>query len=119
MLECVEEVNESKRFKACFKDGTITKFGQTNPKTGTFLDHQNKELKKNYLKRHLKDLETNDYQRAGYLSMFLLWNKPTLKESIKDFNKRINKNYWEKNINIYNNERRKLETARNKRFSGS
>ena len=25
MLECVEEVNESKRFKAYFKDGTITK----------------------------------------------------------------------------------------------
>ena len=94
MLECVEEVNESKRFKAYFKDGTITKFGQTNPKTGTFIDHQDKELKKNYLKRHLKDLETNDYHRAGYQSLFLLWNKETLKESVKDFNKRILKNDW-------------------------
>jgi len=80
MLECIEEVNDSKRFKAYFKAGTITKFGQTNPKTGTFIDHQDKELKKNYLKRHLKDLETNDYKRAGYLSLFLLWNKPTLKK---------------------------------------
>ena len=92
MLECVEEVNDSKRFKAYFKDGTITKFGQTNPKTGTFIDHQDKELKKNYIKRHLKDLKTNDYKRAGYLSMFLLWNKETLKESVKDFNRRILKN---------------------------
>ena len=47
MLKCVEEVNESKRFVAYFKDGTITRFGQTNPKTGTFIDHQDKELKKN------------------------------------------------------------------------
>jgi len=94
MLECVEEINECKRFKAYFSDGKTARFGQTNPKKGTFIDHQDKQLKKNYLKRHLKDLETNDYQRAGYLSMFLLWNKPTLNESIKDFNKRILKNDW-------------------------
>ena len=105
MLKCVEEINESKRFKAYFSDGTTTRFGQTNPKTGTFIDHQDKQLKKNYIKRHLKDLETNDYNRAGYLSMFLLWNKETLKDSIKDLN-----------IDVYNNERRKFETARIERF---
>ena len=98
MLECVEEINESKRFRAYFSDGTITKFGQTDPKMGTYIDHQDKELKKNYIKRHLKDLETNDYKRAGYLSMFLLWNKPTFKESIKDFNRRVKKNDWEINM---------------------
>ena len=95
MLKCVEEINESKRFKAYFSDNTTATFGQTNPKTGLFIDHQDKKLKMNYIKRHLKDLETNDYKRAGFLSMFLLWNKPTLKESIKDFNNRIIKNYWE------------------------
>jgi len=95
MLECVEEINESKRFKAYFSDNTTTKFGQTNPKKGTFIDHRDKELKKNYMKRHLKDLETDDYKRAGYLSLFLLWNKPTLKESMKDFNRRIKKNDWD------------------------
>ena len=94
MLECVEEINESKRFRAYFSDGTITKFGQTNPKTGTFLDHQDTVLKMNYLKRHLKDLETNDYKRAGYLSLFLLWNKPTLKDSMNDFNRRLKYNDW-------------------------
>ena len=94
MLKCVEEVNESKRFKAYFTDGTSTRFGQTNPKKGTFIDHQNKELKKNYIKRHLKDLETNDYTRAGYLSLFLLWDKPTIKESITAYNKRIKNDDW-------------------------
>jgi len=32
----------------------------------------------------LKDLRTHDYTRPGYLSMFLLWQKETLKDSIKD-----------------------------------
>ena len=95
MLKCIEEVNESKRFKAYFKDGTITRFGQTNPKTGTFLDHQDKDLKNNYIKRHLKDLETNDYTKPGFLSIFIAWNKTTLRESIKDFNRRVKKNDWE------------------------
>ena len=27
--------------------------------------------------------------------MFLLWNKETLKESMKDYNKRIQKNDWD------------------------
>ena len=94
MLEFVEEINESKRFKAYFSDGKTARFGQTNPKKGTFIDHKDKELKMNYIKRHLKDLETNDYRRAGYLSMFLLWNKSTLRESVKDFNKRIKNNDW-------------------------
>ena len=92
MLKCIEEVNESKRFKAYIKDGTITRFGQTNPKTGTFIDHKDKTLKRNYIKRHLKDLDTNDYTRAGYLSLFLLWDKPTLKESITTYNTRIKNN---------------------------
>ena len=93
MLKCVEEINEkNKRFKAYFTDGTTTKFGQSNPKQGTFIDHKDMTLKRNYIKRHLKDLDTNDYTRAGYLSMFLLWNKETLKESIKDYNRRIKNN---------------------------
>jgi len=94
MLEFVEEINESKRFKAYFSDGKTARFGQTNPKKGTFIDHKDKELKKNYIKRHLKDLETNDYKKPGFLSMFLLWNKPTLRESVKDFNRRIKNNDW-------------------------
>ena len=99
MIIYVEEINENKkRFLAIFSDGRITKFGLTNPKIGTYIDHKNKILRKNYIKRHLKDLKTNDYKRAGYLSLFLLWNKETLNESIKDFNKRIKNNNW--NVNV-------------------
>lgn len=93
MLVSVEEVNDKKRFIATFSDGTRTKFGQTNGKT--FLDHNDKQLKLNYIKRHIRDLRTNDYQRAGFLSVFITWNKPNLKDSIKDFNRRIKNRDWE------------------------
>ena len=83
MLINVLEINENNRFIALFSNGKTTKFGQTNPKKGTYIDHNDKEFKKKYIKRHLKDLKTNDYTRPGYLSMFLLWNKETLKIVLK------------------------------------
>jgi hypothetical protein len=94
MLISIKEINENKRFIALFSNGKTTKFGQTNSTNGTYIDHNDKKSKKNYIKRHLKDLRTNDYTRPGYLSMFLLWNKETLKDSIKDFNKRIKNDDW-------------------------
>ena len=96
MLKSVEEINDkNKRYKAYFTNGKTTKFGQSNPKQGTFIDHGDKTLRKKYIKRHLRDLDTDDYTRAGYLSLFLLWDKPTLKESITAYNKRIENNDWE------------------------
>jgi len=93
MLKCIEEINEkNKRYKAYFTNGKTTKFGQSNPKKGTYIDHGDEKLRKNYIKRHLRDLETNDFTRAGYLSLFLLWNKKTLKESMRDYNRRIKNN---------------------------
>ena len=43
------------------------------------------EKRLSYQARHLRDLETKDPSRPGYLSYFLLWNKPTLEESIKNY----------------------------------
>ena len=98
MLVCVEEViDKHKRFKAYFSDGTKVKFGQSNPKQGTFLDHREKKIKTNYIKRHLRDLRTNAYKRSGYLSLFLLWNKENILDSIHDFNQRIKNNDWKMN----------------------
>ena len=51
---------------------------------------KDEEQKERYRKRHKKDLKTNDPMRAGYLSYYLLWNKPTLQESIKDYKKKFN-----------------------------
>ena len=95
-LLSVEEINKKKRFRARFSDGSITYFGKTNPTFGTYIDNvkENKKRKENYILRHRKDLETNNPKRAGFLSMFLLWNKSTLQSSIVDYNKRLKTNNW-------------------------
>ena len=49
MLIQVLEINENKRYVALFAGGKITKLRQTNPKTGNYLDHGNKTLRKNYI----------------------------------------------------------------------
>ena len=43
--------------------------------------------KLSYQARHLKDLDTKDPSRAGFLSYFILWTKPTLEEAIKHYKK--------------------------------
>ena len=48
------------------------------------------EQRDRYRKRHEKDLKTNDPTKAGYLSYYTLWNKPTLAASIADYKKRFN-----------------------------
>lgn len=45
--------------------------------------------KENYNTRHKKDLRTGDPTRAGFLSVFILWNKPTLQASIDDYKRRL------------------------------
>jgi len=79
-----------KRFVAVFRsvDGNkikTTHFGLKNPKIGTFIDHKNDELKKNYLKRHKENENWNDPQSAGALSRWILWNKKSYNDSVNDY----------------------------------
>ena len=53
--------------------------------------HKDIERRNRYIKRHKKDLRTNDPTRAGYLSMYILWNKKSYKASLNDFKSRLNK----------------------------
>tara|TARA_R110001606_G_scaffold87644_3_gene197610 strand:+ start:1000 stop:1302 length:303 start_codon:yes stop_codon:yes gene_type:complete len=92
-LVSVKEVNNNKRFDATFSDGKQTKFGSVGG--STFIDHKDKDKRKNYIARHKNDLDTNDPQRAGFLALFLLWNKTSLNASIKDYNKRLKENNWD------------------------
>lgn len=66
-------------------------FGYNNPddKKNDYTLNKDIARRNRYIIRHQKDLETKDPTRAGYLSLVLLWNKPTLEESVKDYNKRL------------------------------
>ena len=61
-----------------------------NNKKSKYYEPNNEErekIKKNYQLRHKND-KLNKVSR-GSLSYFLLWNKKTLKDSIKDFEKKF------------------------------
>ena len=62
-------------------------FGQAGASDYTI--HKDPERKKLYIERHEKNENWNDPTSAGALSRWILWNKPTITESIKDYKKRF------------------------------
>lgn len=52
--------------------------------------HKDDDRKRLYLLRHKKNENWHDYNSAGFWSRWLLWNLPTIKESIIDIEKRFN-----------------------------
>ena len=91
LIKVVKSSNPKKKYDAIFeKDNGKEKkvsFGAAGFSDYTITNDDKKKAA--YQKRHAKDLNTNDATRAGYLSMFLLWNKPTLEESIKDYKQKF------------------------------
>jgi hypothetical protein len=84
----IEPANDGKKkWIATFADGKQTKFGNFGSQDFTITGDE--KARDNYRKRHKKDLETKDPQRPGYLSYYILWNLPTIKASVADFNKRF------------------------------
>ena len=75
------------KWTAIFEEPTRTvHFGATGYKDYTI--GATEEQKTLYLARHAKDLK-GDPTSAGYLSYYILWNKRSLKQSIKDYVKRF------------------------------
>lgn len=64
------------------------KFGSAG--MSDFTKHKDRERRERYISRHKKDLKTNDPMRPGYLSMYILWNKPTVSASLADYKRRLN-----------------------------
>ena len=84
---------KDKKYKAVFtyKDGKTktTHFGAKGMED--YTTHKDKERRSRYRARHKKDLKTNDYTRAGYLSYYILWgDKTNLKDAIKSYKKKFN-----------------------------
>jgi len=54
-----------------------------------YTTHKDKDRKRRYISRHKYKENWNDSKTAGFYSRWILWNKPTMKESIKDIKKRF------------------------------
>jgi hypothetical protein len=89
----IKKSNKSgKKLMATFEVGgkkKIIHFGAAG--MSDYTKHKNLERRNRYIFRHRKDLKTGDPTRAGYLSMFVLWNKPTLSASVADYRRRLAK----------------------------
>jgi hypothetical protein len=95
-FELRKSTNKLKKYDAFFSDdeGRHKKvsFGAIRPNGEPYEDftmHGDEERKKNYLARHYRREDWNNFLSAGSLSRYLLWNKKSLEESIKDFKKRF------------------------------
>ena len=84
--------NKDKKYDARIDGKKTVSFGAAG--MSDFTIHKDTARKQRYLNRHKKNENWNDHNTAGFMSKNLLWNKPTLTESIKDTNKKF------KNINI-------------------
>ena len=96
LLSLTKLKSGKKKFNAEFEitksNGKISvkniKFGAKGMSDYTI--HKDKDRRDRYINRHKKDLRTGDPTRAGYLSMYVLWNKPSFKTSLADYKRRLN-----------------------------
>ena len=80
-----------KKFQAIFKKGDReikTNFGQKG--ASDYTKHKDIKRRNRYIIRHMKDTKTGDPTRAGFLSLYILWNKKSFDASKRDYVKRLN-----------------------------
>lgn len=88
LLKIVRSPDTTKKYRAYFSDGKHTDFGASGYED--FTTHGDEDRRERYKIRHQKDLKTKDPTRSGYLSYYILWNKPTFDASVADYKKRFN-----------------------------
>ena len=79
---------KGKKLRAHFSDGTHTDFGAAG--MSDYTKHKDSERMKRYLSRHKKRENWKSPKTPGALSRWVLWNKPSLRDSIQDYKKRFN-----------------------------
>lgn len=78
---------KSKKWRAVFNDGSHVDFGAIGYEDYTM--HGDEKRKTLYLNRHRKNENWNDPKSAGALSRWILWNEPTIAESLRDYKRRF------------------------------
>ena len=87
-----KSTNSKKKYMAIFYDNKkkikTTHFGSNG--MSDYTRHKDKTRKKNYIQRHKNRENWDNYMSAGSLSRWILWNKPSYRESVKSYKKRFN-----------------------------
>ena len=90
--------SKDKKYKMVFPEGSarfgaksyrdFTKISNKNDKFYLPNEEDREKVKRSYKARHKKDKGLGNYKSPAELSMMLLWNKPTLNASIKDYERK-------------------------------
>ncbi len=86
--------NKDKKYDAIIDNKRRISFGNTG--YSDYTKHHDKERKQRYIDRHKKNENwgISGVKTAGFYSRWITWNKPTIKESVEDLNKKF------KNLNV-------------------
>ena len=90
LLSITKSTNPKKKWMAVFDNNgrsRTTHFGAQGMDDYTLT--KNQEQRDRYLKRHHAREDWTDPTTAGALSRWILWNKPSLQDSIADYKKRF------------------------------
>jgi hypothetical protein len=89
-----KSTNPKKKLMAIFFNDKNKKIKTTHFGSAGMNDYTltgDKEARTRYRKRHQKDLKTNDFKRAGYLSYYILWgDSKDIIKNMDDYKKRFN-----------------------------
>ena len=79
---------KGKKFDAVINDQKTVSFGSAG--ASDYTKHKDPERKERYIARHKKNENwtKSGVDTAGWLSRFILWEKPTLKGAVEDANKK-------------------------------
>jgi len=92
ILSFKEEKDKTHKYQVILLDMTtgkkhLVRFGAHGMNDYTIYskndDPEKERHKRNYLNRHRKNEDWNDIKSAGFWSRWILWNKPTVEESLK------------------------------------
>ena len=93
LVKITKSNKSGKKMMAVFKNKETgrektTHFGAAGMDDYTIT--KDKEQRTRYRQRHIKDLQTKDPTRAGYLSYYILWGESTSRqENIKKYKSRF------------------------------
>jgi hypothetical protein len=86
-MKIIKSPNASKKYRAIFDNGKHTDFGASG--YSDYISSKDEAKKKAYIARHKVNENWSDPYTAGTLSRYILWNLPTLQDSINDYKKRF------------------------------
>lgn len=87
LISIKRSTRPEKKLMATFSDGTTTHFGARG--MSDFTKHKDPLRKNRYISRHRARENWKNPKTAGALSLYVLWNKPSLKASIADYKRRF------------------------------